>query len=452
MLYPIIVFAVGVTFVILLAVRLKLPAFIALVLSAMVVGIVSPKIEFAQVPVKIAADFGNVMKSIGIPILMASVIGKSLMDSGAAMRIVSSFLKLTGKKRSEISLLGSSYLLSVPVFFDNVFYLLAPLGRAMHAKTGKNYPLYVACISAGSLSTHMLVPPTPGPLAMASTIGVDIGLVLLIGALVAIHTSIFGGLIYGRWINKRMDVSLEDAMGSTQRSLEQVADQPVGQLPGLAQSLFPILIPIIFVGSSTIGNVIDINQNVQSVVSFLGEPTLALTVAALVASYTLATRKQLSLEQLAENLEQALSSGGMIIAITAAGGAFGSMLQAAGVGEAIENNLAEIGIPILVSAWLIAGLIRIAQGSGTVALLTTASIMAPFSSQLSCHPVYLIMAIGTGGMLFSWFNDSGYWIINKVAGLNKGETFKTWSAVNSVMSVTGLTIVLILSKLMPLTG
>src|SRR6056297_1911387 len=220
MVMPLIVFVLGIASIVIFVVKLELPAFVGLILSAMIVGIISPAIEFARVPAEIATNFGNVMAGIGIPILMASIVGKSLMDSGAATRIVRGFLNITGENKSEVSLLGSSYLLSIPVFFDNVFYLLVPLGRAMKARTKTKYPLYIACIAAGSLSTHMLVPPTPGPLAMASTIGVDIGIVLLMGIVVAIPTSIFGGLIYGRWIDQRMDIPLRDSMGSTKNSLE----------------------------------------------------------------------------------------------------------------------------------------------------------------------------------------------------------------------------------------
>ncbi|HMA62353.1 MAG TPA: GntP family permease [bacterium] len=451
MVMPLIVFVLGIASIVIFVVKLELPAFVGLILSAMIVGIISPAIEFARVPAEIATNFGNVMAGIGIPILMASIVGKSLMDSGAATRIVRGFLNITGENKSEVSLLGSSYLLSIPVFFDNVFYLLAPLGRAMKARTKTKYPLYIACIAAGSLSTHMLVPPTPGPLAMASTIGVDIGIVLLMGIVVAIPTSIFGGLIYGRWIDQRMDIPLRDSMGSTKNSLEKMANKSSDELPGLFESLLPIIVPIIFVGSSTISNAFSLGDVFSKITTFLGHPAFALSAAAMLATYTLARQKQLSFAELSKSLEKALSSGGMIVAITAAGGAFGAILKSAGVGEAITGGLSEIGIPVLISAWLIAGLIRIAQGSGTVALLTTSSIMAPFASDLPFHPVYLIMAIGTGGMLFSWFNDSGYWIINKVAGLNKAETFKTWSAVNTVMAFTGIIIVMLLATILPLS-
>lgn len=450
MLLALLTFIIGVFAVFFFVIRLKLPAFIGLTLSAFIVGIVTPEVPFAEVPSQIATIFGNTMAGIGIPILMASVVGKSLMDSGAAIRIVRGFLNVTGEEKSELSLLGSSYLLSIPVFFDNVFYLLAPLARAMKARTKIKYPLYITCISAGALVTHTLVPPTPGPLAMASNIGVDVGMVMIVGLIIAIPCSVVGGLVYGRWLDKRLDIPLRETMGSTKESLEEVANKPLEELPGLGISLLPIILPVLFVGSDTITKALGVSESVRGLTSFVGNPTFALTTAALIAASILAKQKGFSTKKLAESLERSLESGGIIVAITAAGGAFGGLLKAAGVGQAIAGGLSELGIPLIVSAWLITGLIKIAQGSTTVALLTTSSIMAPFASQMSSHPVYLITAIGTGGMLFSWFNDSGFWIINKVAGLNESETFKVWSFLNPVMSITGLIMTLIMSRLFPL--
>ena len=251
---PLVPFAVGVIAVVLLLVWLKLPAFVGLILAAMAIGIATPELAFETVPEALAEAFGETMVDIGIPILMAAIIGKCLMDSGAAERVVRAFLSITGEGNSEYALLGSSYVLSIPVFFDNVFYLLAPLGRSMKARTGVKYSLYISVLASGALATHMLVPPTPGPLAAAGSLGVDLGLAILIGSMVALPASLLGGIVYGTFLHNRVDFPLRDAMGSTPESLEEKAETPVEQLPGLIESSLPIALPVVLIASATVAD------------------------------------------------------------------------------------------------------------------------------------------------------------------------------------------------------
>ncbi len=448
---PLVPFLLGLVAVIVFLVLLRLPAFLGLTLATIVVGLATPEVPFADVPAKMAAAFGDVMEAVGIPILMAAIIGKSLMDSGAAERIVRAFLARTGDERSEVALLGSSYVLSIPVFVDNVFYLLAPLGRSMYARTGTKYALYIAVLSAGALATHMLVPPTPGPLAMADTLNVDLGTAMLMGALVALPISMIAGLVYGHWIDRRLSIPLREAMGSTAEVLESKATTSLDDLPGLGEALLPIVLPVALIGSNTVTDAVLPNGGTAAATTdFLGSSTVALTLAALVAAATFYRTSDLHASTFGDALTDALKSGGNIIAITAAGGAFGALLRTAGVGEYIADALAAAGIPLLITGWLIGGVIRIAQGSGTVAVLTGASMMAPLTSGLDAHPVYMMMSVGTGALLFSWYNDSGFWIVNEVAGLTQAETLKTWSAVNTVMAFTGLVVVLLLATFVPL--
>ncbi|QLG60958.1 GntP family permease [Halorarum salinum] len=448
---PLVPFLIGVAAVVLLLVRLKLPAFVGLIIAAMTIGVFTTEVPFGDVPAEVASSFGDVMVSIGIPILMAAIIGKTLMDSGAAERIVRGFLSLTGRERSEYALLGSSYVLSIPVFFDNVFYLLAPLGRSMKARTGVKLSLYISVLAAGALSTHMLVPPTPGPLAMADELGVDLGIAILVGATLALPSSALAGIVYGRFLHSREDFPLREAMGATAENLRKKAEADLSELPSLFESLLPILLPVVLIASNTIAGTLYEGGTLVAATSFLGDPNFALTAAALTSAYTfyrLETGGDLDLFN--TELTEAIKSGGNIIAITAAGGTFGAMLAAAGVGEYIAGGLENMGLGLLVTGWLIAAIVRVAQGSGTVAILTGASIMAPLASGLTVNPVYLMMAVGFGGMIAPWFNDSGFWIISETAGITPMETFKTYGAVATIMSTSGLVMVLIMSTLLPL--
>ncbi|MFU8866745.1 GntP family permease [Natronococcus sp.] len=454
---PIVPFVVGLVVVVALLVWLKLPAFVGLIIAAMAIGLTTPELATGEVAAQTAEEFGGVMVSIGIPILMAAIIGKCLMDSGAADRVVRGFLSWTGEKRSEYALMGSSYVLSIPVFFDNVFYLLAPLGRSMKARTGVKFSLYISVLAAGALATHMLVPPTPGPLAMAAELDVDLGLAILVGAAVAFPTSMLGGIVYGRFLNSREEFPLREAMGSDPEDLQERTDRPTSELPGLLESSLPIAAPVVLIAGNTTADVladqgiIAEGGAIDAAASFLGDPNFALTAAAILAAYTYYRMEMQGDRNLFNNeLTEAIKSGGNIIAITAAGGTFGAMLAIAGVGEWIAGGLEEVGLGLLFTGWAIAAVIRVAQGSGTVAILTGAGIMAPLAGDFDANAVYLMMAIGFGGMIAPWYNDSGFWVVSEVAGITQLETFKTYSAVCTVMSVSGLILVFVLQLLVPL--
>lgn len=453
---PVLVFAIGLIAVVGLLVWLRMPAFIGLIIATMIVGAATTEVSFEEVPAETASAFGETMVGIGIPILMAAVIGKTMMESGAAERIVRSFQSVTGEERSYLALWGSSGVLAIPVFFDNVFYLLAPLARSMRARTGRDYALFITVVGAAGVTTHGFVPPTPGPLAVSLELGVDLGLTILVGLLVAIPTALLAGVVYGKWINRQLDdIPLRETMGSTAREMQNLADRPISALPGLFEATLPILLAVLLIGASTTtdtlvdAGLLAENSTLTVVAGFLGDANFALTAAALSAALTYLRTQSLDRDVWSDELVEALQSGGHIAAITAAGGAFGAMLAASGIGDYIASALQGLGIPLLVAGFVIAATVRIAQGSATVALLTTAGIMAPLLGQLSVHPVYLVMIIGAGGTIFSWFNDSGYWIVKEVGGLTQEETLKIWTALTTIVSITGFVIVMIVSTLFP---
>jgi GntP family gluconate:H+ symporter len=442
---------VGIIVVIFLLVYLDVPAFIGLIIAAFAVGVVSPKIPLDEVATQTAEAFGNTMTGIGIPILMAAVIGKSMTDSGAAQRIVRGFTSLVGLDHSEYALFGSSFVMAIPVFFDNVFYLLAPLARSMRARVGGNYTLYIVVVGAAGVVTHGFVPPTPGPLAAAQELGVDLGITMVIGVIIGFPTALIAGPAFGYWINDRLDIPLRDSMGTDTEELEELIQQSEKQLPGLFESALPILLAVGLVGANTIASTfLPQNAVVTNVANFIGAPSFALTAAAVAAAITFYRYSSIELDTWSDELTEALRSGGNIAAITSAGGAFGALLAAAGVGMYIASILRGLGFQLLVTAWVIATAVRIVQGSATVAILTTAGIVDPLTNTLSVHPAYLIMAIGAGATTFSWYNDSGFWVVKEIAGLTQGETLKTWSVLTTLVSVVGIITTLIVSGLFPL--
>ncbi|WP_137288692.1 GntP family permease [Natronorubrum halophilum] len=464
---PLIVFAIGLIAVIALLVWLRLPAVLGLIIAGLIVGVATAEVPLGDVPSELAVGLGDTFEGVGIPILMAAIIGKAMMESGAAERIVRAFQSLTGEERSYLALWGSSTALSIPVFFDNVFFLLTPLARSMRARTGRDYALYIAVIGAGAATTHVLVPPTPGPLAVSLELGADLLWTMIIGAGVAIPTAIVSGIIYGKWINRRLDdIPLRETVGSTAEDARELAERETSALPGVFEASLPILLAVVLIASNTtLDYLLDLAaegffglgafegalEAAQPAAAFIGDPNFALTAAALVAALTFLRVRDLDQDAWNNELVEALKSGGHIAAITSAGGAFGALLAASGIGVYIVDliNVGGAGISVLVSAWVIAAAIRIAQGSATVAMITTAGIMAPQVPELGVSAVYLALVIGAGGNICSWFNDSGFWLIKEIGGLTETETLKIWTVLTTIISVTAFIITLALATVIP---
>jgi H+/gluconate symporter-like permease len=563
--YPFVILIIGMATVIGMIIGLRINAFVALITAALVVSLLAPG-ETAGKIARVAAAFGKTAGGIGIVIAMAAIIGKSLMDSGAADRIVRSFLKVLGEKRSGTALAASGFVLSIPVFFDTVFYLLVPLARSLFRRTGKHYLRYVMAIAAGAAVTHTLVPPTPGPLLMAENLGVDIGVMILIGALVALPATAIG-LLYGTWLDRRMPVEMRPLTvthGPDPEADEAVAESEK-ELPGLLVSALPIILPIILIASNTAvgyradaehaahfttgqiadwqalrsslasgqtislealpegsrsvlakpGSLSDSEKTIlidglntalgnkklypqardlsrdslasvehanrlviekaipESVLQrhlwetdkrkaaniglLFGDPNFALLLSAAIAVLVYVRQRRPSKEHFAASLEEALMSGGLIILITAAGGAFGAMLQYAELGPAIERlfqGSSGAGLILLLLGFGIAALLKVAQGSSTVAMITASAMLAAMidPSTLAFHPVYLATAVGGGSLMGSWMNDSGFWIFSKMSGLTEIESLKSWTPLLLILGTVTLVVTLILSIVLPMAG
>jgi len=447
---PLVIFVIAVAFVSVLLVRLKVNAFVALIAAAVVVGLLAPNIPLAEVMKETANRFGSVVGSIGIAIAMAAIVGECLTESGAADRIVRTCVRAFGERRASLSLVASGYVLGIPVFFDTVFYLLVPLARAMSSRLGgRDYVLLVLAISAGGSATHVFVPPTPGPLVIASTLGVDIGLTMIVGLIVALPASLMAWL-YSIWIDRRLGIPLREAPGASLDKLAQVSARPESELPGFALSMAPIVLPVILIASATAAKAIAPGGPADRGLAFLGDPNLSLLLAAMVSLAIVARRTAFS--QIASVIESAVKSAGVIILITAAGGAFGGMLVKAGVGDVLGRWSTSSGFPPLLLGFLLASLFKFAQGSGTVAMISAATILAPLVAEAkpAFHSVYLVMAVGAGSLFGQWMNDSGFWVYRTMTGLTEIETLKTKSVMMAVLALTALSVTALLAWLVPL--
>ena len=449
--HPLLVLVIAIAVVFILIIRMKINAFIALITAAMTVGLLSSTVSLGEVMPEVASAFGRVCGGIGIVIALAAVIGQSLMESGAADKITRVFVRALGEKNASLSMLSSGYVLSVPVFFDTVFYLLIPLARALRVRTGKNYVLFVMAICAGGAVTHTMVPPTPGPLAMAATLNIDLGVMIMVGAVIGLLMSIVG-LLFAINRDKALDIPLRETAGLSLEDLEDLAHRDEARLPSFFMSMLPIVLPVLFITSNTAVNAIDKESAIAGVTGFLGNPNFALLVSAAISLYVVAKQKGYSLAQLAKPVETALASGGLIILITAAGGSFGGMLVRAEVGKVLGELAQDFGIPFLLLSFLLGTLIKVAQGSGTVTMITVSSIMAPLiiASPPPFHSVYVACAIGSGSLVGSWMNDSGFWVYKQMSGFTEMEALKTWTPLLAVMGVAGYIFTQVLAIVLPL--
>jgi gluconate:H+ symporter, GntP family len=515
--YPLMLLGLGVFVIFVLILKLKVHAFLALVAAALLIGFLSPRVvlrpgpapkqpsavaaavglagtpgggagaaaflvsqqprqlDLLAAPRFVGQSFGSLMGRIGLAIAFATIVGKALMDSGGADRIVRAFTRLFGEGYSAFALLVSGFVLGIPVFFDTVFFLLVPLAKALRLRTGKNYLLYITSIGAGASITHSLVPPTPGPIAMAANLNVDLGWTIMIGVLVGAPLSLIG-FAYAGLANRLWPAPLRQVGKVTLEELERAAHKPDHELPSLSASLMPILLPVLLITSGTLFSTLvnyfphwdvaftagDVAVRLGGVLDFLGEPTIALLLSALAAMRLVARQNKLTARQLGSFSASALDEAGMILLITCAGGAFGSMLQRIGVGDALRLLTNAYDVAPLVLAWGVAAMFKIAQGSATVAMIATSEIMRDVVSKnaaelgvdvteyLGFHPVYLVMMIGAGSKVGSWMNDSGFWVVCKMGGLTEAETFRSWTMCLVVMGCAGLPIIWLLTKFLPL--
>ena len=407
---------------------------------------------------RVTGAFGKACGSLGILIAMAAIIGKCLLESGGAERIIRSALGLLGEKRAPLAFTGSGFLLGTPVFFDTVFYLMIPLGKALATRFRENYGLYIMTIVAGATMAHSLVPPTPGPLFVADQLDVDLGLMIIMGLVVG-SVACATGYVYAKFVNghDKWRVPLRDSADLPLAKLEEIAQRDNKSLPPLGLSLLPVLLPIVLIAGNTILQklIADPPAGLASFLSLVGDKNIALIISAAVALGLLAMQKRGDKQALFDSVQSALASGGVVILITAAGASFGAMLQQTNIAARIGGLAADFeitGLLVLPLAFFVTAVVRTAQGSATVSMITSVGIFTGMAATLPFHPVYLAMAIGCGSKPFPWMNDSGFWVINRMSGMTIGETIRSVSFLMTVMAIDGLVAVMLLAWLFPMSG
>lgn len=456
---------------------LKLHPFLALLAAALLVSTLTPeaglrdyanskdlseaeteKLVKQTIGKRVASALGSTAAKVGILIALAAIIGKCLLESGAADRIVRGFIAVFGEARAALAFALSGFLLGIPVFFDTVFFLMIPLAKSLSLRTGKHYCRYILAIIAGGSISHSLVPPTPGPLLVAGELGVDIGRMIMAGIVIGAFVSA-SGYLYAIWFDKKFNIQVRESEPGQIDELKKLADRDVNELPGLFISLCPIVLPILFVTAGTVinsdfGKSFSGNWNpiLLDTIRTLGDKIVALAFGAAIAMGILIQQKAQSLKDTMDAIPPALKDAGLIILITSAGGAFGGILQQTGIGPRLQEVTGGMAIGLLPLAWFITAVVRVAQGSATVAMITAVGIVGGMADagNLGYHPVYIAIAIGCGSKMLPWFNDSGFWVICKMSGFTERETLKSFTPLLSIMGIVGLIVTMILAKLWPM--
>lgn len=420
----------GIGILIFLVLKTKIHAFPALIIAASVTGLVGGMTPPAVIEA-ITAGFGNTLASIGLVIGFGVMMGRILEISGAAERLAFTFLKWLGKRKEEWALAMTGYVVSIPIFLDSAFVILTPLAKALSSKTGKSVVGLGVALGLGLTATHHAVPPTPGPLGVAGIFKVDVGMMMLWGLVFAIPI-VMTGVYYGKWIGKRIyQLPNEDGTDwvrpeQPQTFQEFVEMEERKNLPSLLRSMLPILVPLVLILGNTILSALELKGGVYDYFIFLGSPVIAVGIGLLIALYGLFGHLRRS--EALERMEEGIQSAGIILLVTGAGGALGNVLRESGAGEEIAKLIAQTAIPAVLLPFFIATIVRLIQGSGTVAMITAASIAAPIISSLDVNMALAAQGAALGAMIFSYFNDSMFWVVNRMLGIrNVKEQILTWS-------------------------
>jgi GntP family gluconate:H+ symporter len=429
---------ITILFIVFSTAKYKIHPFLTLLIASLGMGVISG-LDVNFVIKTVTEGFGNTLKSIGIIIACGSIIGTFLEKTGAAKSIASKILQITGSKNSALAMNLTGSIVSIPVFCDSGFVILSTLNNAINKKTGISLSVLGTSLAAGLYATHVFVPPTPGPLAAASIIGADVGLVLIFGLLLAIPVSVVGWF-WASYYCSRFSIN--------QNINNETLSEQKNDDTNLTISIFTIIIPIALITLKSIVNhpAIELeNLFINNIISFCGHPIIAMLFGVFIAMISAAG---FSLEQHFDWVSNSLKSAGGIILITGAGGAFGNILRATSLGDTISQSLLGFEIGLLLP-FIIAAFLKTAQGSSTVSIITTSAMVLPLLDSLGLSSemgkVLTVLSIGAGAMTVSHLNDSYFWIVSQFSNMNTKTALHCHTASTLLQGLTSIILIKILS-------
>ncbi|MCI7718538.1 GntP family permease [[Pasteurella] aerogenes] len=451
----IISFIVAIIVMIWMIAKLKVHPFLALMTISLALAFLAG-IELNKIPTIIGDGFSGTFKSIGLVIIFGAIIGTVLEKTGAALKLADMVVKLVGQKRPELAMLIMGWVVGIPVFCDSGFVVLNPIREAIRKKIAANPVGMAVALSAGLYASHVFIPPTPGPIAAAGAVGLSHNLLLVIGMGVIVSIPVlFASYLFAKYIGKQVTISDEEADTVINQSYEELLKK-YGTLPSGTLSLAPIFVPIVLMALGSISKIIGLAGGLGNVMNFLGNPIIALAIGVIFSIFLLVNTKKLSEFDALTN--DTLKLVGPILFITAAGGVLGKVITEAGFVEYIKQNAHVISTAGIFFPFLISAVLKTAQGSSTVAIITTASIMGMFSASDSLMnalgltseiaAALTVMAIAAGSMCVSHANDSYYWVVTNFTKMTPQQGYRTQTTLTFIMGIVGILTVYVLSLLL----
>lgn len=436
---PRLIFAaiLGIIILLLLIIKGKLQPLIAILISALSIGIVAG-MPLNLITATVNKGMGKTLEGIALLVGLGSMFGAILEVSGGAERIALTMIKRFGENKAAWALGLTGMVISIPVFFDAGLIILIPLAFSIARRAKKSALIYGIPLLAGLAVGHAFIPPTPGPVLVAGILNVDLGIVIAMGLFVGTIAMIIAGPVFGKFIGSRINVP------APENNLD-AAPIDESKLPSFATVVSIIMVPLVLILLSTASNVIPALSFIAPVFAFLGTPFVALIIAVLLAMFLLGTRHGYSFDELGKIMTKSLEPTGMILLVTAGGGVLRYMLQDSGLGEIIGNAVAGSALPMVVVAFLIAAAVRVSVGSATVAMTMAAGIVASMPEISGYSQLYLaaiVMAIAGGSTVMSHVNDSGFWLVKSLFKLDEKTTLKTWTVMETIVGLTGFLVAL----------
>jgi len=467
---------VSVAVLLLLIIKFKVEPFIALIVVSVLVALAGGVSinDLVGTPIKSSASlletgFGSILGHIAPIIGLGTVLGAVLERSGGADVLTTRLLTLFGPKGAPLAMGLTGLILGIPVFFDIGVFVVAPLVYVAAKRGGRSLVLYAMPMLAGLSMTHAFLPPHPGPVAAAGLLHVSLGWIIIMGLSCGIPAWLVAGVWWGSFIGRRIHIEVPDELvvlepGSPDGPDGPAPDGPGGpggssgpggsgeggtgtatlprtRPPSLALINFIVLVPMVLILGATVGTIaLPAASAFRSVLLFVGTPAIALTIAVLVAMYLLGIRRGMTVTELGEITGASLKPIGMILLVVGAGSFFGAVLRATGVGDALAHSLTAGGMPVILAAYLISCALRLAQGSATVAIVTTAGIIEPLVSAggySQAQVALIVIAVSAGSIIASHVNDGGFWIVARYFNMSVKDTLKTWTALETILSVVG---------------
>ncbi|MGW7349811.1 GntP family permease [Streptomyces sp. NPDC054784] len=455
----------GIALLLYLIIKVRLQPFVALLAVSIAVGLAAGlsvtelfgTVQKSDAVSVIESGMGGILGHVAIIIGLGTMLGAILEVSGGAEALSARLLGLFGERRAPLAMGLTGLIFGIPVFFDVGIFVLAPIVYAAAKRSGKSVLLYAMPLLAGLSMTHAFLPPHPGPVAAAGLLDVDLGMVILMGTVCGIP-AVLAAWAYAAWIGERIFVEVpQDMVEAVEESRKAIADEQ--RASGVEPKETPVSVgtvlaiigtPLVLILASTFSSIAFDPSTARSVVEFVGHPFVALTIALLLSFYVLGIRRGWSRRSLETVCTASLKPVGNILLVVGAGGVFGAVLAGSGIANALADTFNDMGLPVIVLAYLISLVLRVAQGSATVAIVTSAGIVAPLIQQgdySQAHTALVIMAISAGSIFASHVNDGGFWIVAKYFGISERDTLKSWTVLESVLSVAGFAVAATVSLL-----